>query len=136
MRSVKKYAIVCMVAVLLICGNKPVVSMAADSIILPYYDETDEASARLSFSNNVANCTVIVFGRSGTAKITGTVWLHDNTTDDTVDSWKIDVNGDTCTESFSTEVVAGHSYTLYFAGTVYSEDGAGEAVHANVTKTN
>ena len=42
MRSVKKCAIVCVVAVLLICGNKPVVSMAADSIIMPYYDETDE----------------------------------------------------------------------------------------------
>lgn len=136
MRSVKKCAIVCVVAVLLICGNKPVVSMAADSNVMPCYEEVASVSANLSYSNNVANCTVVVRGRSDVAKITGTAWLQDNNTSTIVESWKIDVNSNVCAESFSTDVEAGHSYTLYFAGTVYSEDGAGEAVHANVTKTN
>lgn len=136
MKVVKRLVVGILCAVILICGNRPMVSMAKDSTIMPCYEETNKAYALMSFSNNVASCKIIVTGTSDTAKITGTAWLYDNTTDDTVDSWNVDVNSSTYTEMFSTGVVAGHSYTLYFSGTVYSRDGAGEMVNANVSKTN
>ena len=136
MKVVKKLAIAIMCAMVLICGNGSMVSMAADNTVMPCYDETASASTYLDISNNVASCKIIVIGKADTAKITGTVWLYDETTNDTVDSWNVDVNSNTCSESFSTGVIAGHSYTLYFSGTVYSRDGAGEMVNANVSKTN
>ena len=136
MKVVKRLVVGIICAVILICGNRVVVSMAADSTVSPCLDETASASVRLSISNNVASCKVVVVGNSDTASISGTVWLYDETTNETVDSWDVDVNSSTCSESFSTGVVAGHSYTLYFSGTVYSRDGAGEMVNANVSKTN
>ena len=136
MKVVKILAVAVLCAVVFICGNGMVVSKAADNTVMPFYEETASASTYLDVSNNVASCKVIVVGKADTAKITGTAWLYDETANDTVDSWSIDVNSSTCSESFSTGVVAGHSYTLYFSGTVYSRDGAGEMVNANVSKTN
>lgn len=128
----KRFAGLLMGILLTVLLAQPV--MAAESAM--YSSENANVNVAISFSEDVATCTVKIYGSSGIEKISGTLVLFDDTSNYPVSTWAVLVNGGTYSSSNSAVVSAGHQYTLRFSGTVYLSDGTTETVTTSVTKTN
>ena len=115
-------------------GNLPV--EARETIIRPFYVENCTANVYLNYTDNKANCVVSIRGSSSVSKISGTIFLFDETEGTNVASWSVEHSGYVYSTSKTTTVRAGHKYTLSFAGTVYTENGSSETVSSSVTKNN
>lgn len=102
----------------------------------PRYVDTSRVSVLLQFSNNTAQCGVKIIAKSGTSKITGTIRLHDDTTNMYVGTWNVDKVGTSYIGSQSVSVKSGHQYTLSFAGNAYNANGVGERIAGSTTKVN
>ena len=106
------------------------------SSINPRYTIADAISTTLSISNNQANCSVFVMGKSETARISGTIKLYDDTARETVKTWSISTANTYYTFNKNVAVTSGHTYTLSFSGYLYNGDGDSEYVYGSDSATN
>lgn len=120
--------------VLLVTVNVPAFATAkpasADSGVHVMYTNTDSVSAYLDFSGTRADCSAIVEGKSGTTKITATVYLKRvvGTTKTTVKAWTgLSTSGESFSFDDSYYVSSGYNYELEIKAKVY-RGGAVESV--------
>lgn len=104
--------------------------------INPRYTIADAISTTLSISNNQANCSVFVMGKSETARISGKIKLYDNTAGETVKTWSISTANTYYSFNKKVAVTSGHTYTLSFSGYLYDGDGDSEYVYGSDSATN
>lgn len=86
--------------------------------------------------NNVTYYTGSITCVSDVTRLSGTIYLYDETSDYYVDSWNIDLNDYMYSFSKSASVISGHEYTLYMEIDVYSASGYVETVTQRVSKNN
>lgn len=129
MRGLRKSGVILLLAVLMCCGTAGVSVHAAG--VQPYWDNADRVETYLLVSGSTAKSELIVKGKAGTSRITGTLKLVDTTAGTTVDEWAISVNGENCSVVKRSTVTAGHKFTLSFSGYVYDANGRGEYVSAS-----
>lgn len=132
MRSIGKSCAILLLAIFMCCGIAKVSAQATG--IQPYWDNAKTVETRLTILGSTAKSELIIDGKAGTSKITGTLKLVDNTTGTNVGKWDISVNGTNCSEEKRSTVTAGHKFTLSFSGYVYDANGRGEYVSASASK--
>ena len=107
------------------------------SAVTPSWINTERIDLGLSFSGSQANCSAMVIGKTGTARITATVTLQRKNTNGaytTVKTWSgLSANGAVLTFSDSYSVTKGYNYRLTINATVY-KDSIGENVSSYVEK--
>lgn len=125
--------------VLLISVNVPafatVKPKSSDSGIHIMYTNTDSASAYLDFSGTRADCSAIVEGKSGTTKITATVYLKRvvGSTKTTVKAWTgLSASGDSFSFDKSYYAASGYNYELEIKAKVY-RNGTVESISVSDT---
>lgn len=121
---------------MVLSGSVPSAAAQADSEISLVAENISDKRLTFEFNQNQANCTVFVNGKAGTAKITGTLKLYDETTNQTVQSWTESRNSRIFQLSKTAAVKSGHRYTLSFSGSVYDADNKEEKVSISTVKTN
>lgn len=104
--------------------------------IMPRYEIADVIRTVLTVNNNQANCSVMVMGKSETARISGTIKLYDDTARETVKTWSISTANTYYTFNKNVAVTSGHTYTLSFSGYLYNGDGDSEYVYGSDSATN
>lgn len=129
MRRLRKSGVILLLAVFICCSIAQISVHASG--IQPYWDNARTVETHLFISGSTAKSELIIDGKPGTSKITGTLKLVDNTTGTTVDEWAISVNGSNCSTMKRSTVTAGHKFTLSFSGYVYDANGRGEYVSAS-----
>lgn len=129
MRGLRKSGAILLLAFFICCGITRITGHAAG--IQPYWDNAKAVETQLIISGNTAKSSLMIDGKPGTSKITGTLKLVDNSAGTTVDEWTISVNAASCSEVKRSTVTAGHKFTLSFSGYVYDANGRGEYVSAS-----
>ncbi len=99
-------------------------------------DNISSQKLSLDFSDNQARCTVMIAGKAGTRKITGTLKLYDETEAGTVNIWTASKEGSIYNVMKTAAVKSGHRYRLSFSGSVYDADNKEEKVSISTVKTN
>lgn len=136
MKSLLKTFIILLFAVVIILEGICTVPAQTNSGISVLSDNVTEKTLTFWFKDNQANCNVVVRGKSGTIKISGTIKLYDETAEKNVQSWTDTKNGRLFSLSGVTSVKSGHTYKLSFSGTVYGANGEEEKINVSTTKSN
>lgn len=121
-------------AILLVCAVFGTSVSASDISLM--YEDSNQCSINLLFSNNMATCSVYVAGKNGTSSISGKLKLYDVTAKKSVKTWPVYKLAASYRGSKTTAVKTGHKYKLTFTGKVYNTKRKSESISRTVTKTN
>lgn len=136
MKKIRRMVMLPVCSLVMACGCFQSVYAQADTGISVLSENSSDGNVVLTFSQNKAKCSVLITGKSGTSKISGTLKLYDEAAKKTTQAWSVSKNGDVYSESFTVTVLSGHKYTLSFKGTVYNASHVGESITRSTTKTN
>jgi len=136
MKSMKKVFAMLLSASVFMLSNTCTVPAQTNSEISVLSDNVTERTLTLWFKENHANCNIVVRGKTGTSKITGTMKLYDETVKQNVQLWTDTKSGRLFTLNGTASAKSGHTYKLSFSGTVYGANGAEETINVSTTKSN
>lgn len=136
MNGLRKISVILLFVFVLVLENTCVTSAQVCSEISVLSESITEKHLTFWIDNNRAECNIVIMGKSGTSKITGTLRLYDETAKQNIQSWNDMKYGRLFSLSKTASVTSGHKYTLSFSGNVYNASNVAEKIHVSTTKSN